>query len=363
MAPSPELLTALQRLDLGRPPPEGCWVDGAARAWGEPERLRVLLAAGQRFRIGLHGPLGSGKSSELERWRGALEGVANVSVARLEGAAQSGVGVWVAALSAGLAALPAGPVASGVREQLSRLLSEAQQGLAQGLGALHTRVIAQQAPVYLANVEALSGKPLLLLLDALDLLPPEEADTLLGPNGTLLDPGLPALVVTVPHAWALERPAAQRHRSLDTLLHLPPFPVFDRQGRADPAVVSALADGLARRLGGVGLVAGGVELLERVALSSGGVPRHAVQILRQAVLRAALGGGKVDLAGVIEGERELRQDLEESARNRLPQLVAFRDGGTHQRDVGLVLANVILGYEGAEGRYYLLHPLLRSMFP
>lgn len=362
MAPRPELLTALQRLDLSRPPPDDAWVDGSVRGWGEPDRIRVLLQAGQRFRIGLHGPLGSGKTSELERWRRELEGVATVLSVRAADDAQAHAQPWAVVLEAVNTQLPMTVLGARVRQVVTEIRDEAIRARNAGGDARDSDGFRERFSVALTKAETVFGRPILILWDALDLLGVGQADDLLGPNGSLLDPALPALVVAVPHPWALERSAAQRHRSLDTLLHLPPFPVFDRGGRAAPAVVAAVAEGLSRRLGGVGLVEGGTELLERVALSSGGVPRHAVQILRQAVLRAALRGGKVDLAGVIEGERELRQDLEEAARNRLPQLNSFRVGGSHQRDVGLVMANVILGYEDGDGRYYLLHPLLKAMF-
>jgi hypothetical protein len=74
MTPSPDLVSALVRLDPGAPAtPDQLEerVDGGP-GWNKVDELQALLAAGVRFRILLHGAVGVGKTTELRRWERAL---------------------------------------------------------------------------------------------------------------------------------------------------------------------------------------------------------------------------------------------------------------------------------------------------
>lgn len=74
MTPSPDLVSALVRLDPGAPAAPDQLEErvDAGPGWNKVDELQALLAAGVRFRILLHGAVGVGKTTELRRWEREL---------------------------------------------------------------------------------------------------------------------------------------------------------------------------------------------------------------------------------------------------------------------------------------------------
>lgn len=294
-------ITALRALDPGRP---AAGAQVARRVgWDRFEELRVQVEAGTRFRIALHGSAGVGKTTELLSWKERLG-------------------------------------AMGVRVDYV---------------AFHPRAEALHG---LLRGRASQGAEL-LLVDGLDLRP-EDADQWFGQGTPVVDPDLPALVAVAPTVVA--RWPADRRDPHFTLMHLPPFPVIGRDGRARWDAVSAMADMLRQRLAGEEALLEKPSLLKRIGLMSGGVPRDAIRILRGAVLTAAARSDLVTTGQVVAGERELRQDLEQSFVHG--DLAVLRNVLDRQRflepDPRLLTMGAVLTYEDAEGIYALPHPLLRA---
>lgn len=289
---------ALRRLDPAKPAGDEEYV--ARPGWDRFDEISLLLEAGVRFRMVLHGSVGVGKTTELQLWARRL--------------VKSGISAVYAPLAVG-----------------SRPLVD----------LVHT---------------AASGGNQLVLLDGLDLQP-DQAEVNFGPGTILVTPSLPALVVAAPHAigrWAPDR----RDPKLQ-LVQLLPFPVVARNGRAEWPAVHALAELLGRRLGPVPLLER-ASLLNRVALTSGGVPRDAVRILRGAVLSAAKRRTPVTMGDVTQGERELRQDFEQSfVLGDAETLNEVRTRGVflHPQE-RLLTMGAVLSYEDADGSYAFPHPVL-----
>ncbi len=340
MAVDPRFIEALRRLNPGAPPTEEEYIprDAASgRGWNVLERVETLLLAGTHLRALLHGCTGIGKSTEFARWKRALEGrvvVVPVTVRALDGDA---------------------------------VLAQVVLGAFEASARLGTPGAAERSEAFLAYWEAWNGDPprddvdsalrnerlqieaaghgaLLVLFDGMDLMPPEEIDDVFGAAGSMLGEAQPPFVATVPHTWALRSGPGSRHEGVDAVWHLPPLAVIDEKDVAQDAVLDRIVVGLTRRLGDASLFESPA-LLRRIAIQSGGVPRHAVLLLRQALLSAA-GSTLVRAEHVLEAERELRQDLLHS--------VTFG-----QATPQAYLSGAMLSYEGRDARFERPHPLLR----
>lgn len=295
---------ALRRLDPAKPAGDEEYV--VRPGWDRFDEIALLLEAGVRFRMVLHGSVGVGKTTELQLWARRF--------------AEKGIRVH--------------SISFDPREHTLAKLAR--------------------------NAEVRAGQ--LVLVDGLDLQP-EQAEANFGPGTPIVDPALPALIAVAPHAigrWAPDR----RDPKLQ-LVQLLPFPVVARNGRAEWTAVHALAGLLNRRLGSVPVLER-MSLLMRIALMSGGVPRDAVRILRGAVLSAAKRQAHVTMGDVTQGERELRQDFEQSFVSGDAQtLNEVRTQGVflHPQE-RLLTMGAVLSYEDADGSYAFPHPvLLRPELP
>lgn len=199
-----------------------------------------------------------------------------------------------------------------------------------------------------------------LLVDGLDLVPPDRLSAFFGPGTPLALPELPAIVITAPNALLTVHAATERDPSFDPVVHIPPFPVVDEAGARDDAVCDLLADGLLRRLDGTDITLDrGLRRL--IAAQSGGVPRDALRIVTAALI-AAVGEPEVRLPHVLAGVREVRQDLEQSLTGE--ELLDLRRWSPDQRRTtraDLIRKNAVLVYEGSTRRYERPHPLLSSL--
>jgi hypothetical protein len=345
-------LEALRRLDPSRPALEEEYVarsfDGAPRGWPWPERLRLLLDAGGRPRVLLHGAVGSGKTSELLRWKRALEPAYACRMVLVGGGLQL-EDVFDAIQTT---------LRSDVHDRLSSGFANARHRRGERSAIPRDAWFEVMAAVYNDSVEA--RRPLVLLIDGTDRVRDEAAPLLFGPGSPLTRPELPPMICTAPNALLATDPNVSRDAGFDVPLHLPPFPVVDAEGKTDVAAVRWLALGLERRLHGLDLMEEET-LLERVARSSAGIPRDAVRILRAAVL-AALDAPKVQARHVIEGEREVRQDLEQALQpSDLKALRRVEETSHYFGASRLVTAGAVVAYEGRERRYWRAHPLLADL--
>lgn len=343
MAADPRFVQALRRLNPGGPPGDGEYIarDAAnGRGWNVLERIETLLAAGTHLRALLHGCTGVGKSSEFARWQRHVQGrlVVRVTTDSLD----------VEHIRWGL---------------VDQLVGEAEERGARRAGELRERVdMIGNAPMEDEEASWASSRlfedvmeslrihdpheDLLILIDGLDLVSEKAIATAFGPRGSLLETDLPPFVATVPHTWAISGGPSARHDAIEAVWHLPPLGVIDEAGNPQEEILDRVVVGLAARLGDPGVFES-PDLLHRIALNSGGVPRHAVILLRQALL-AASGSPKVRAEHVIEAERELRQDLRHS----------LGVGGVRRATPQAYLSGAILSYEGSEARFERPHPLL-----
>lgn len=189
-----------------------------------------------------------------------------------------------------------------------------------------------------------SGRPVLLLIDGTDLV--GDATGWFGPGKWPLGGLAASVVFTAPHAWCLTSGPGDRDERINAVWHLPPFPVIDEGGGPAPRVITHLADGLRRRLGDADLLEEPT-LMDRIVRSSGGVPRHAVILLRESILAAA-GQDQLRIAHVLDAERELRQDL----------LHTVRASG--RPTPAMHVSGALLSYEGPTRRFQVEHPLLAT---
>lgn len=346
------MLEALRRLDPSRPALDEDYIargfDDAPRGWPWPERLRLLLDAGGRPRVLLHGAVGSGKTSELLRWKRALEDRYECLPIGVGGSLKV-EDIFIAIADAADRLLPIG-------------LTELLEGAWSDRGARRTVPPDAWFDVIGTwyNRTCKAKRPLVLLIDGTDRVRDEAAPLLFGPGSPLTRPELPPLVCTAPNALLAMDPNATRDAGFDVPLHLPPFPVIDAAGKTDVTVVVWLAAGLARRLKGLDLVEDHT-LLERVARSSAGIPRDAVRILRAAVL-AALDSPKIQARHIVEGEREVRQDLEQALQpDDVEALCGVEATGQYFGPPRLITAGAVVAYEGKERRYWRPHPLLADL--
>lgn len=272
----------------------------ARPSWDPLSKLLLQLEADVRFRLVLHGSIGVGKTTELLRWRRLLE-------------------------------------AAGVPCSYHFFQSKTK---------LHQTIFSE------------ISTSRLLLLDGLDLQS-DQAERWFGHGTALVDPELPALVAVAPHA-IMRWPPDKRDPKLE-LLHLPPFPVLHRSGRANWEGVAAMRRMLEVRLEELDIFEK-PSLLGRIVLMSGGVPRDAVRLMRGCLLAAAARGAKVSMGDVVAGERELRQDYEHAFTkgdyNMLSE-VATESKFLHA-DPRLLTMGAVLSYEDQEGSYARPHPVLMS---
>lgn len=305
MPVSPAIVEALKRTDPSVPADEADYAIRPAPEggpWDKLDELDTLLGAESRFRILLHGSTGVGKTTEMLRW--------------------------------------------------TKLLGDRGRRVMYRHAAAHHESVGS-----LLAYSRVNGIEV-LLLDGLDLDVDGLADNF-GPGAPLADPSNPALIAAAPHSLA--RTSAAVRDPVFTVWHLPPFPVLTRGQRPNAAALDALAHGLQRRLPDPSILERQT-LLRRIALASGGVPRDALRILRAALLAAAP-AGVVNVAHVMRGERELRQDLEQGlvAGDEVVLARAMGARGTFLGDQRLAVSGAILPYEDADGRYWLPHPLLWTM--
>lgn len=325
----PRIIEALKQLNPGSPAAAGVYVgravEGRARTWTLPERLRVLLAAGERFRVLMHGCVGVGKTTELD----AIERALGVDNTVLRVAVRLGAN---------------DRVDNAAHEQVHRAL----------ISYLGAQVTLEDA---YAQARQKSGRPLVILVDGVDLASEERTASALATGSWMAADWLPPIVYVVSHSIITWGPH-QRDPAFDTPAHLAPFPVIRSDGRPDADAILHFGDGLARRLPDPRII-GGRDLLYRIALSSGGIPRDAIHILRAALIAAA-DVGHVNEAHVLEGERELRQDLDQSLRPGDADILdEVNDKAWYVGDASLVIKRAVLPYDDPAGeRYWRVHPLL-----
>lgn len=347
---NPEIVEALRRLNPTQPPGSAEFIGREqalpGRGWDLPDRLVPLLLAGNRFRGLLHGATGVGKSTELARWEMDLRGQINVVRVELRPAANLETSLFGAL--ADVAAQRGSRTAAG---QLALAVGAANTGL--------TRPAVRPTDLRDA-IQLLTepDRPTLLLIDGAELWPDAAA---FGPGSVFCGEDLPALVATAP-SWIISQPSEARDTRFDHVWHLPPFPVADSGGKPNPTVIEHFASGLQTRFAGLDIWDRSDEPLRRVAWSSGGIPRHAVTLLRSAVLAGAR-IGRVSSGHVLQAERELRQDLEQGLRPAdLDALrMTVRDDRFYFGDPRLVATGAVICYEGRDRRYWRLHPLLAAL--
>ncbi|MFH1466907.1 MAG: hypothetical protein ABIO70_21160 [Pseudomonadota bacterium] len=320
------VVEALRRLNPAEPPEDDCYIarndPTTGPGWDLPERLEPMLLEGHRFRALMVGTVGVGKTTELSRWE------------RLRPAGRRVVRLT----------LPAHAISTDEPKIL--------QSIAIGLRLTMGDLGATNVPW--GTIDAATAKEnILLLVDGLDLLSPEDAAQVFGPNTGLVDPRLPPVVFTAP-VGLLALPAnVSRDARFEEVWHLPPVRVYDRKRSVNGAAIGRMVQGLQTRV--EALVPG--PLLHHVALGSGGVPRHAVRILRGALM-AAWSDGALTADHIWQGTRLVRKDLEQGlSKEDLHVLWNTGDTGSYRGGSRLLTASAVLPYEDPD-RYWLPHPLL-----
>lgn len=342
--PSAEItIAALKRLLAHEPPDEHAYVVRTLpnhRPWAWPERLELLVASEQRPRLLLHGPIGVGKTTELRRWMQAL----GPGRARLVTLAQ-GTGPMDAMRA----------LAIGLAKQIELEGRGATGHEAKALGAL-----SPHEPRWWAVLADVLGRwPVapVVLVDGLDLVATEQVRDFFGPGSLFAAPELPPMVISAPHALIVAEPVGDRHSAFG-VAHVSPFPVSSPNDAADRVVVAWLVEGLRRRLPSDLQISTGI--LANAAWFGGGVLRDTVRILRGTLL-AAVNAPTVGPAHLLEGLREVRQDLTQSLTNdELVRLSSVHSESTLGDFASLIRKNAVLVFEGDERRYPQLHPLLRE---
>lgn len=318
------IVEALKRLLAHEPADDAVYMDRTAPggvSWPWPTRLEVLVDAqgSRRPRILLHGPIGTGKTTELRRWERVLR-------------------------------------AAG-REVVYLAISPPELGGPLDLGWLAGVAFQAAHPGQSDNGRGLPWFQSwrgILLVDGLDLTPERHARSLFGPSTRLVEPIVPAVVYVAPHALLTDDPKNDRDHRFDDWAYVSPFPVIGEDLKPDLTVVQWFADGLRRRLDGLDLPIDDA-VFRHAALWSGGVPRDAIRILR-ATLLASLGAKAVSMAAGLAGRREVRQDLEQALTVSERRAIAGKAWEPFERE--LIKKNAVLTYEGKERRYAALHPLL-----
>ena len=273
-----------------------------------PGELQLMLASGLRPKILVSGPPGCGKSRMLEQLQAELSDSAQVVLVDLGGTAD----------------LP-------VLESLVRSMGgKRQEGLRE--------VIAEYA----------SALPLLVVVDGFDKVESGVAKNLFGPNSPWFHPLLPAMVVLGPPTlltWGRE----QWDSRFDRFEALVPFPVRRLDGAPDVRGLPAMLQILRQYW------PAGSKHLRELALASGGLPRDAMRMLRDALL---IGQGKLTPAGVqgaiTRMEQELRQGL---SPQQAADLAQIEKSHLFQGDPCLIERGLALR-DGSGA--WAVHPLLRG---
>lgn len=337
--------------------------ENAGVSWDIPDRLRVITAAGQRVRALIHGTAGVGKSTELQLWVRSLSDsfeIIYIEISDVRGGIDAILEQIIVAIRNEGQHLAKGGRWDEVAKIAAILASGMTMVVGGGLGVAESK--QQTVRELFARTMSLfdRDRPLLLLIDGLDRLSFDDTISIFQAGSPLFDPVVPSIVCTIPHAHVLTNPRERWDPRITDIWHLPAFSVIKQDGSPNATAVAALAQGLGHRLSPLPTPVQ-VELLQRVALMSGGIPRHAIQILRTAVLT----GVRMKRVGpfeIIAGERELRQDLEQSLTDDdqywLNRVGRGESAGLPPR---LLVSGAIIPYEGPERRYFAVHPLLRPV--
>lgn len=354
MAINPLIIDALKKLNPTLPAGPDELIDreweGMARGWDVMERIEVLLAAEHTVRGVLHGPIGVGKTTELQRWARGLAGVAKVlvvSVGRPKQPMKTAEDVYGLLKDSIWAALQFDDEDSAM---MARSESLAEFG--------PIKRMLEWSEFYAEFKRYRAG---LLLIDGLDLLPNDQA-ALFGAARNLPLDELPSVVFVASHPWCTLTPREQRDSRLDYIWELPCFAVQSPMGTLNKPAIDALAAGLRKRLADAESAFWDLDrCCQEAAYYSGGVPRDAIRILHSAVLSAAK-SGNVNAANLALGVNELRQDLAQSLSSGELQKVALVGRSmNHEGDVSLISKNAILPYDLPERRYWLPHPTLKNL--
>lgn len=350
MKVNPQFVTALERLNPSEPARPEWYVERRSAAM---LKVVALAQANRKVRALLHGNIGVGKTTELNMAEELLSESltvlrVNVGAGSLPEAFHEAVRTailnWAHTSSADLT------VAKVIRTEFRHVSAD--------------RITVTRVPSanfvweVLKDIADATGRPVILVVDGLDLRSADELVGILGPNSVLADPELPAVVYTMPNYVLGLLPDSLRDHRFQPVDHIAPFPVVHPDLSANYDAIDVLADGLRRRLHGLEILQNAEIDLRRVAWQSGGVPRDAVRILQAAVL-AGLQATHLNAWHLQEGARELRQDLEQGLRpDDVAILQRVRETRTHQGAGHLIAQNAILPYDGPEHRYWLPHPLL-----
>lgn len=380
-------IEALRRLQAHEPATDDQYIardgSGLSIAWGWPKRLELELRAGGRPRILMHGPIGVGKTTELLRW-GRMLAAWRPLVVRVDAPKDPWDAAWqifhdvLRQLELGQQLLQT--------IQLPRTYNAGEPvSDPAALAAAWTSLIGHPSRPSAAGHRA----PGLLLIDGIDLIPPSQVTTFFGPGSPLALPALPPCVIVAPNTLITLSPATERDPRFD-VVHVWPFPVRDPHDKRVEPTCEWLAHGLLHRLADLPLrFEPGIP--ELIVEMSGGVPRDAIRMLRQALI-TSVGQPSVGTAAAFAGMREVRQDLEQALtdeeRRGLEALAAWLSleapgtmvtgldslasaiMGLHGEQTAppvpavdrqaLIRKSAVLVYEGEESRYALVHPLLRA---
>lgn len=342
MSADQSLIAALRALDPNTSPDPAAYLPrqaAAGRPWNQEDQLRLLVQSGGRQRILLHGCAGIGKSTELRRWRSAIPQAVLVALSEPSASPAS---VVVQVLRAAAPHIPL--------SELHRTPGVAQFAAVVGgteVPPTEPRPLPELRDI-LDKAAASSNFPSLILIDGLELTSAKQAIALLGSAGAFSWPGWPSLVVSVPHAWALSGKTRETAPHFEISWHLPPIALYERRdSEPDEALVEAIANGLRQRLGPALGAFDHPDAVAHLARLSGGVPRHAVLLARQAVLAAA-GSPSIGDIDVASACREVRQDLRE----------ALGKATEAEPSLSALVSGAVLVCEGRETRFNRLHPLL-----
>jgi len=295
--------------------------------------------------------VGVGKTTEFRRWARGLEGEATVVLVRFAGAPPDEAAFLKGLIEA------ARPVLKAVDRKVWQTADGYLNPSQRRPGDSRRRPLPQVSVEKVLRDLVRVSPPMLFLVDGLDLVEMGRAATLFGPGTFLCGDLLPSIVYSAPHSLLTLRAEARDPR-FGQAWHLPAFPVVNAFGNQNDEVVAHLAAGLSYRLPDIDLV-GEPGLLAQIAFHSGGIPRHAVTILRGALL-ATNGNEPISDHHVFQGERELRQDLEQALTPN--DLRALKKANAAPRTFAgsreLVVSSAVVPYEGPDHRYWMPHPLL-----
>ncbi len=361
-APSDDALALTSRpqsrLDAGRPSEPEEWVDLDEIRGSRPvERLVELVRSNPSAgAYGLVGPPGCGKSHTLRRMAEALAETGLVAPVVADGLSETGglsattsprTGLYRAVLRALLsAAEPEELECSAEPWDRARALLERQD-------AVPERLVAAIRDVR-ASLQARRERPIFLLIDSRKPFSAGPARDLSVLSPFLLT--LPPSVLFADGGGAVSEYRLEHHLNLD---YLPPIPVLDRDGRADPAAVRAVSE-LVRRRSGVELseLFARADDAERFAVLSAGSPGQVFSLLRQCMAKAeGLPLSRALIDRVAEDELvSLRRSL------RPGDLEALKGVRRDRRSDGvrgaLLDRGIVLAYQKGNDLWFAPHPVL-----